>query len=218
MLYTAFAGITIIFALVAVALGLRLVARAGWFMSWLRGTMGLLLITLAVLFALTAMDMFSYRQLTKNKILATLSFSEVENQHYSATLVLIRDGSEQTFDLRGDQWQIDARIIKWSGLIEQFGAKPGYRFDRLSGRYYSLEDEYRKPRTLHQLSSSEYWVDFWAWAKAYGDYVPGVEAAYGNATYLPMADGALYEISLSSTGLLAKPMNDVAEKSVRQWQ
>src|SRR5690625_5714508 len=51
------------------------------------------------------------------------------------------DGTEQEFDLRGDQWQLDARIIKWQGFVAAMGVKPGYRLDRISGRYYTLEDE-----------------------------------------------------------------------------
>src|SRR5690625_7570671 len=57
------------------------------------------------------------------------------------------DGTEQEFDLRGDQWQLDARIIKWQGFVAAMGVKPGYRLDRISGRYYTLEDERSAERT-----------------------------------------------------------------------
>ncbi|TVZ39298.1 hypothetical protein P886_3696 [Alteromonadaceae bacterium 2753L.S.0a.02] len=217
MLYSAFAGITILFALVAVYFGVKLIGRAGWLLAWLRGTAGIALVGIAVLFVLVALDLFSYRQVLNNKTLGTISFTQTGEQQFEATLVLIHDGTENTYELRGDQWQIDARLISWKGFLAMFGAKPGYRLDRLSGRYYSLEDEHRKPRTVHQLDDSEYGVDFWSLAQSTGNHIPLVDAVYGSATFLPMANGAFYEISLSSSGLVAKPMNDVAERAVNYW-
>ncbi|ACR13828.1 cation/multidrug efflux pump [Teredinibacter turnerae T7901] len=217
MLYSAFAGITVFFAFITFYMGVRLTGRAGWLISWLRGTAALMMMALCVLFVLAAIDLFSYKQVLNNRVLGSVSFKKLEDQHYMATLVFLRDGREQQFDLRGDQWQVDARLITWSDFLTMLGAKPGYRLDRLSGRYYSLEDEHRRPRTVHQLSSSEYGMDIWHLAQQTGNHLPMMDAVYGSATYLPMADGALYEISLSSSGLVAKPLNDVANRAVSRW-
>jgi len=35
---------------------------------------------------------------------------------------------------------------------------------------------------------------------------------------LPMGDDALYEVTLSNTGLLARPLNDPASKALERWQ
>jgi hypothetical protein len=48
--------------------------------------------------------------------------------------------------------------------------------------------------------------------------MPIIDAVYGSATYLPMADGALYEVSLSHTGLLARPLNASAEEAINTWR
>jgi len=218
MLYSGFASITIVLALVAVYFGLKLVGRGEWLLAWLRGCAGLAFLLLAILMLLVGLDLFSYDQLMQNKSLGTISFSKDGEQEYTAKLTLNHENTEEDYILRGDQWQIDARIISWTGVLKMFGAKPGYRLDRLSGRYYSLEDEHRKQRSVHQLNSSDYFVDSWSWLQSSGNAVPLVDAVYGSATYLPMEDGAFYEISLSATGLLAKPMNDVAEQALRRWQ
>jgi hypothetical protein len=47
--------------------------------------------------------------------------------------------------------------------------------------------------------------------------MPGVDAYYGTATYLPMADGARFEVTLSRTALLARPVNDAARQAVGDW-
>jgi hypothetical protein len=44
-----------------------------------------------------------------------------------------------------------------------------------------------------------------------------VDALYGSATYLPMVDGALYEIKVSQSGLLARPLNQAAREAVGSW-
>ena len=47
---------------------------------------------------------------------------------------------------------------------------------------------------------------------------PGVDAYYGTATYLPMADGAKFEVTLSRTALLTRPANDAARDAIGNWQ
>jgi len=218
MLYSGFVGLTILLSLVAIYFGLKFIGRGAWLLAWMRGCAGIGLLVLAGLLLLTSLDLLSYTQVLTSKTLGTISFERKDDQYFKGTLTLIVEGTETEYELYGDQWQIDARIITWTGMLQMMGAKPGYRLDRLSGRYYSLEDEHRKKRSAHQLSSSEYWVDIWSWLQSSGGMVPLIEANYGSATYLPMEDGAFYEIGLSANGLLAKPMNDVAENAIKRWR
>ena len=122
-----------------------------------------------------------------------------------------------TVEMRGDQWQLDARIVKWQGYLSTFGLKPAYRLERLSGRYYDIEQETTAKRTAHAVHDSLYGVDVWKIFHSNPEWVPVVDAAYGSATYLPMKDGALFEISLSNTGLLARPINDAARDAVAEF-
>ncbi|WP_075187906.1 multidrug transporter [Teredinibacter haidensis] len=218
MLYSGFVGLIILLSLAAIYFGLKMMGRGRWLLAWMRGTFGIGLLVGAVLLGLLSLDLLSYKLLLENKPLGTISFSKLADQHYTAKLTLINEGTELEYPIFGDQWQIDARIISWTGALKMLGAKPGYRLDRLSGRYYSLEDEHRKQRSIHQLASSEYWVDIWSWLQNDSGFVPLIDATYGSATYLPMDDGAFYEVSLSSSGLLAKPMNKVAENAVEHWR
>jgi hypothetical protein len=48
--------------------------------------------------------------------------------------------------------------------------------------------------------------DVWEFARQSGEWLPGVDAAYGSSVFLPMRDGMRYEVSLSATGLLARPL------------
>jgi hypothetical protein len=101
-------------------------------------------------------------------------------------------------------------------LANLLGFDTAYRLDRISGRYTSIDDERSLPRTVYALNQPER-VDLWALAHRYRSLVPWIDALYGSATYLPMADGARYAISVSQSGLIARPVNQLAIAAVGDW-
>lgn len=215
-----------IFTLLAISIGLIAVVlaykaltmlwRDSWFVGFCRGVFGLVLLGLCGLIALTAYDIYSYKQVLQEQVVATINFEKIEEQHYFAVLS-DKDGKEQRVELRGDQWQLDARIVKWQGYLATFGIKPGFRLERLSGRYYDIEQETTAKRTAYTVHNSLYGVDVWKIFHSNPNWVPVVDAVYGSATYLPMKDGALFEISLSNTGLVARPINESAREAVARF-
>ncbi len=217
MFFGVFSVISLFLALVALYFGFKLLRKLGWVVGFLRGFFGLAFIACAVVLVMASLDVLSYKELLSEKPIVTISFTKEGEQLYKSKLVFIEEGEEASFDVRGEQWQIDARVIRWLGVFQMLGAKPAYRLDRLSGRYYSLEDERRKDRSVHQLTQSEYGLDMWQWAQQNGRFLPIIEAVYGSATYLPMEDGAIFQVSLSTNGLTAKPLNEVAKKAVNRW-
>lgn len=217
-MFTVLTGVLILFSLVTLFLCGRLLFRFSWVLGWLRGMAGFALLALAALFVFVCLDLVSYQRILSDKPILTISFQKQDEQFYTSTVSYIEEGTEAKYELYGEQWQIDARVIRWRGLIAMFGTKPGYRLDRLSGRYYSLEDERRKKRSVHQLVQSEYGFDMWHWMKDNGSFLSIFDAVYGSATYLPMEDGAIYQVSLSSSGLVSTPLNGIARDAVNQWQ
>lgn len=217
-MFSVISGLFILFALVAIFFGGRILAKFSWIFGWIRGMSGMALIGLAILLVFIGLDLTSYKQILSDKPILTVSFEKTDDQRYQSTVSYIEQGESDNFEIYGEQWQIDARVIRWRGIIAMFGTKPGYRLDRLSGRYYSLEDERRKKRSVHQLDQSEYGLDMWKWVQEHGSFLPIFDAVYGSATYLPMADGAIYQVSLSATGLVSTPLNQIAKDAVGQWQ
>lgn len=217
MLYTLIALVVITIGAMIAYKALGILLRGSWIMGWLRGMVGLILLIIAVALALMAYDIFRYKQIMQEQVIATISFEKIEDQHFNAILVDSK-GNEQRYTLHGDQWQLDARVIKWKGYLGTFGLRPAYRLDRIAGRYYDLEQERTAKRTVYALNESLYGLDTWSWINKYPQWMPVVDAVYGSATYLPMAEGALYEISLSNTGLLARPLNAPAEEAIGAWR
>ena len=216
MVYTFSSIIAIVIALLISLWAFKVLFKSNWVMGWFRGTWGILLIASVAFLLVAAFDIISYRQLEAEESIATISFRKINKQHYMATLVTSA-GKVREYPLYGDQWQLDSRIIKWPSRLVRFGAKTGYRLERLSGRYISLEDEQSKPKKLYALNTSIAGVDIWMWLNQLS-HNGFVDARYGNATFLPMVDSGQYQISLSNTGLLARPLNEPAEQAVARWQ
>jgi hypothetical protein len=178
---------------------------------------------LAVIFLLAAAAVWmigaslrTYERLSHEQRAAEILLTRLGDRFFRAT-VTYPDHSAQTFDLRGDEWQVDARVIKWQGLATLAGFDTAYRLERLSGRYADIASERSGPRSVYDLHA-EARLDAWSLARRYKRYLPWVDALYGSAAFLPMADGALYEISVSQTGLLARPLNQAARDAVGGWR
>lgn len=213
--------ITVVFALgslTALIVALILLTRRNWFTGWLKGTGGLLALVAAIVLAITAINANGYRPLNEEYTVATISFDRIDNQIFRATLVMQSSGTEMPFEIAGDLWQIDARVIKWKGPLAAFGAQPGYKLDRLQGRYYSLEDEQTRARSIYALSNPDIGFDLWSVLRGLSRHVDWFDAEYGSATYLPMADGAQFSVRLTASGMIARPENEQAEQAVRDWQ
>ena len=48
--------------------------------------------------------------------------------------------------------------------------------------------------------------------------MPWVDALYGSVAYVPMSDGASYQVVVSQNGLVARPLNDAARQAVGAWK
>jgi hypothetical protein len=166
--------------------------------------------------ALVGLNLLTYDRLTREQPALKASFAQVAPQRYHATLVY-PSGAVQGYTLQGDEWQIDARVLKWRAISTVLGFDTAYRLERISGRYSDVDQERTAARTVYALHPPEP-VDVWARLRAWHDYIPWADALYGSAVYLPMADGAAYEVSVSPTGLLARPLTPAARGAIGTWQ
>jgi len=174
-------------------------------------------VAVATLLFVVALNLRTFARLTFEQPVATVQFEEQGPQRYLAVLTRRPSGVEQTFALAGDEWQVDARVLTWSGWANVFGLDARYRLERISGRYRDVEQEKTAPRSVYSLHQ-EPAIDLWSFARAHRDWIPFVNGYYGSATYLPMAAGARYEIHMSQSGLVARPDNEPAKAATRAWR
>ncbi|HYW76692.1 MAG TPA: cation/multidrug efflux pump [Gammaproteobacteria bacterium] len=202
-------------ALLLMANGVRHVRRRHGVRGTIHGLSGLVVGCLAAIAMLVGVNLLTYARFTAEQPVATISFQELGPQRYDVTLVR-HDGDIVRTTLKGDEWELDARIIKWKGFATLIGFKPLFRLQRLSGRYTHIGSEISRPPTAISLANDP-GVNLWELAHKESGWLPLVDAAYGTATYLPMSDGAVYRVSMSVTGLVARPVNTAARKAVQNW-
>jgi hypothetical protein len=170
---------------------------------------------LALLSALGASALLGYRRLTTETVLAEIQTRKISEQRF-ALRVDFPDGSHRSFDINGDQWQLDARVIKWEAPAVMLGAPALYRLDRISGRYIDAAQEAERARSVVNLASRNP-LDLLDLKQRFPQWLPFVDADYGSAAYLPLVDGGRYQVSLSpSGGLVARTRDPQTEKAVRE--
>ncbi|SDR88413.1 hypothetical protein [Pseudomonas oryzae] len=200
-------------ALLVVMLAWRVLRRPGWFLGWLRGTCGLLILGLAGVVAVVAYDLYSYSELPPSgQSLVSLKFTAEGHQRYR---VSIQEGTrERNTILDGDLWQLDARVLGWHKLATLIGLRPGYRLDALTSTYRSAAQQAVAESSRAMLGASPYGIDLWRWLRETGNGFPLFDARGARVAFLPMVDGAVFEVSLTSAGLVAEARNQAARDAL----
>ncbi len=213
----AFAIVIAVFGAVLLALAVNRLFRARFLAATGSLLGGALLLAVSGLFFVVSLNLHTYSRLTYETPVAELAFEARGPQQYHVTLARLPIGETQLFLLQGDEWQLDARALKWSGWANVLGLDAQYRLERLSGRYRDIERERNGPRTVYKLTDNP-GIDVWAYTLDHPGRLPFVDAVYGTATYLPMADGARYRVSMTQTGLIARPLNESASVATKNWK
>jgi hypothetical protein len=189
---------------------LRLVGGTLWLLSG-----GILLLLVATAGLVTA-NLFTYERLTHEEEVARLTSRQLGPRQFAVSLQA-KDAPPRHFDLRGDEWQIDARVLKWRAMGSLLGLDTLYRLERLSGRYGDVASERTAQRTVYELAQDP-GVDLWTLTRRYQRYVPLADALYGSAAFVPMAEGAEYVVTVSASGLVVRPANDAARQALGGWK
>jgi hypothetical protein len=188
-----------------------LLFRRGWFFIWLKASVAMSFIGLTLVALFSLLDLLSYKQLLSEVPIATISMYEKDPQNYDVTLIQA-GGVEQRFEIHGDQWQLDARLLTWVGPIAAMGKKPLYRLDRISGRYISLEQARNAEQSIFGLEQS-HTIDIWKILQTLPSWI---DTNYGSAVYMPMANGAVYSVHLTAKGMNVRPVNNIAKRLLEE--
>jgi len=215
MTFTALIAVCALFALLFFVAAIRRMRRRRVLGGMAHGAAALIFLLAAVCALLVGTNLRTYQRLAYEQPAGELQLKKDGDRQFDAVLTY-PDGQHASFPLSGDEWQVDARVLKWHAFANLIGFDAAYRLERISGRYTRLEDERNLPRTVYDLHEAGR-IDPWELVHRYRSWVPWLDALYGSATFLPMADGALYEIKVSQSGLVARPLNQAAREAVGSW-
>jgi hypothetical protein len=189
---------------------------SGRFVGGLFGTaVGGGLLAAGAVVALAGLDVQTYQRLSYERPVATIETRQLGPQLFEATLTTPPTAAEtapavKRYQIHGDQWRIEARMLKWKPWANVLGLDTQYRLDRLSGRYETTADELSAPRSVYDLGPEPGNIDLWTMARKSKRYAPMVDSFYGGGAFMPMANNARYEVWLTQGGLVARPMNPAA--------
>jgi hypothetical protein len=168
---------------------------------------GFLALALAALAAAVTIGVKGYRALTHEDLAAQVRTEPIGPQRFRATVEL-PEGKSGQFEISGDAFYIDAHILKWKPILNLLGLHTGYELDRVGGRYNVVADEQGKPHTIFPLRP-ERAVDLFGFVRRHPRVLaPLVDAQYGSGTFVSAERSGRFEVMVSTSGLLIRPVAD----------
>ena len=179
-----------------------------------RGAWFLVFVLLAFLLCGLGLALRSYSLLSAEAPVATVQSRQLGPQWFGVRLDF-PDGTHRSGELRGDEWQLDARVIKWAPRAVALGAKPLFRVDRLSGRYRDAEQAKATLPSVAALNADSA-IDLWQLKQRFPRWLPWIDADYGSAAFLPLVDGGRYTVTISPLGgLVARPADAATAEKLK---
>ena len=210
-------GIMLSFAGLGRLLKLNLIAGGMRFLFGI-GFMGL-----AGIVTFAGLNLQTYKRLTYEKVVATISFDKAPTaaDTYTVTMLLPEGEVRKIDTVIGDEFSLGAQVITFKPISQMLGYDSVYRLDFLEGRYaqrYNTAAVSSATSTGLQLYDNP-GLDVYALAKEqgkrFGIAAAQKDATFGSAVYAPMADGLEYEVSLTQSALVLRPSNAAAQQSLR---
>ena len=169
---------------------------------------------LALLLAGAGFALRGYRLLGEETPVVDIDARILSPQRWALTLSW-PDGSTRQVQLSGDEWRVEAIVLKWKQPALLAGLPPLYRLDRLSGRYDDPAQEMSAPRTVVSFGRNDAF-DLFNLGKQYPQWLPEVDTVYGSGAFLPLVDQGHYSISLMRTGALVARPDEATERKIGQ--
>lgn len=208
------AAIFLLFTLVQLVL-LRRHLHAGRRLaaSW-RALLCVICLALTLLLGGSGYALRGYRLLSGEAPVVDIDAHILSPQRWALTLTW-PDGSTRQVELAGDDWRIEAVVLKWKLPALLAGLPPLYRLDRLSGRYDDPAQELSAPRTVISFDQAGAF-DLLSLKRRYPQWLPEVDTVYGSGAYLPLVDQGHYRISLMRTGALVARPDEATRQKIGQ--
>lgn len=181
--------------------------------AW-RALLCLVFLMLTVLLAGTGYALRGYRLLNQEAPVVQIDARILSPQRWALTLTW-PDGTTRDVQLAGDDWRVEAIVLKWKLPALLAGVPPVYRLDRLSGRYDDAEQEATAPRTVISFGQAGSF-DLLNLKKQYPRWIPEIDTVYGSGAFLPLVDEGHYRVSLMRTGALVARADEATARRIGQ--
>ena len=205
--------------LAAFALVALLLAWSRWLARHRPATIGHLVMALlagwsALMLWSVASSLDSYERVMPGQPIAELYVEQIGSQRFRGTLTRLPAGRVQVFELRGDEWRLEARTLEWRGWAAELGIGSLYRLERFLTRARpgaAVDPGASVPGTSRFQLAADAGDDLWAKARTRPAWARHVAGGHADGPWQPIEDEALYTVWLSGTTLrveAARPARD----------
>lgn len=176
---------------------------------------GLGMASIGLLLLAAAANLYTYHRLTEEIVVADIEITQKAPNLFEMQLVEL--GKEPIYlSIQGDEWQLDARFLRWRSWATLLGKDPMLRLERISGRYSDIEQARVAQRSLYSINPHP-GLDVWKYGRMYAQWLPFMDAYYGSSVYMPLADGAQYRVTATNSGLMVRANNESAKQILDKW-
>jgi hypothetical protein len=168
--------------------------------------------------SLLGMNMQTYSRLTYERPVAQVTIQAVDptQKLYNVIVKRTDGGITQSCTIQGDEWLLAGRVQKWKSWATVVGLDSTYSLDQVANKYFTAAEGNGEQITSCDLDRATHGLN---------QFAPGglVDTAlstaqledrrFGSASYMPLADGATYDVFMTQTGFNAQPSNDIAREA-----
>jgi hypothetical protein len=147
-----------------------------------------------------------YKSLTKEEMIAIVKVIPRGQRNFDVRLIF-NNGQQQVLSLKGDQFLIDAYILKWQPWANILGLHTAYRLERASGRYLDIEQEKAATRTVFAIKNTQS-AGIAEWRKQYKILSLLLDVENGSASFIDVDQAASYQLFVTTNGLLIRPLGE----------
>lgn len=174
----------------------------------LHGISGALLLLGGSLLFTVALNFNTYSELRAGTPIAEVSIEKATENTYLLRLLRIPAGDLQVFSIRGEQWDLQARLLHWRGWTRKLGLSDHIRLEQLN----SLSTrKVRNSSTQGYVNSyaltGDPGIDLWRLHQRYADQSRWLDTEALRTASLPLQDGARFHVYWQENQLVVRQIN-----------
>jgi len=171
---------------------------------------------------LLGLNTVRYARLTHEGPVAEISVKALDPADNKYTVTVKRLDSDipvQSCAIQGDEWLIAGEVQKWKPWANMLGLDATYSLDQIVNKYFTAARGNGKLITACDLTEPPPAANKYVpsqWIKWLEDNSFTRDRRFGDANFMPLADGAVYHLLITQSGFNSEPANDVAKAATEK--
>lgn len=158
-----------------------------------------------------ARGLATYEPSRTGQPVAQLYSERTGSRTWRLTLTRLPSGRMQVFEVAGEEWRLDARVIRWTGRALRLGPTPRLRLERLATRFVGA-DAAGGAAPAHYPLAAGVPDEPWPRPRLGLDWRRHAAAESLDGTWRRLGQGARWEVWYDGKGLRTRPANAVAAR------